>query len=278
MGTVDHFRRMFSGVSLELEDLFLLEPFQISYLPGWVPEESFTCVLKANPGIATFLKKKYPPIAEFVEKVMQKYPSAAAELNVDECADRLLWTIADLLVYNRYPEVYDSLAFHNWDFSEITSLTPLEGRTVIDAGAGTGRVALEAARSAMAVFAVEPVPRLRRFIMEKAGSSGLSNVYAADGFLHSIPYPDSFADVLITSHALGWKLESELPEFERVVKPGGFIIHCPGTLAADNSGNIHEKLISWGYSFSNYFETDGEKRKYWKELPLDSCITSSGQI
>ena len=80
--------------------------------------------------------------------------------------------------------------------------------------------------------------------------------------------PDNYADVLITSHALGWKLEDELWEFERVVKKGGFIIHCPGTADEDGDEYVHYRLISpdWQYDFSGYRESDGWKRKYWKQL------------
>jgi hypothetical protein len=95
----------------------------------------------------------------------------------------------------------------------------------------------------------------------------LRNLYVVDGFGHSLPFPDSFADVLITSHALGWKLAEELTEFERVVEKPGAIIHCPGT-AVGTEEDRHAELISapWGYQFSEFDEADGRKRKYWKRV------------
>ena len=59
-----------------------------------------------------------------------------------------MWTIADLLVYDKCPEVYDGLEFHSWDFGELAGITPLENKVVIEGGAGTGRVTLEAALTA----------------------------------------------------------------------------------------------------------------------------------
>ena len=50
MRTYDHLRKVFIGAELELSDLYLLESFQISYLPGWVSESDFACVIKHNPG------------------------------------------------------------------------------------------------------------------------------------------------------------------------------------------------------------------------------------
>ena len=38
-------RKLFAGVDLDIEDLYLLESFQITYLPGWVPERELAVVL-----------------------------------------------------------------------------------------------------------------------------------------------------------------------------------------------------------------------------------------
>lgn len=173
---------------------------------------------------------------------------------------------------HQMPDLYDGLEFHGWDFAEVTSITPLVGKVVVEVGAGTGRLALEAAVTADTVFAVEPVARLRQFTREKAAQQGLCNVHVLDDLGHAIPLPDGFADVVITSHALGLRLEEELEEFERVAMTGGYIIHCPGTAETphDKSENEqHERLVSleWGYEFSRYREADGWKRKYWKHLP-----------
>jgi len=262
------FRRMFEGVHLELEDLYLLEAFQIGYLPGWVPERELAAVLWATPSIGRFLVKRCPSISEFIERTLARYGPTKDPQKLEDCIQAVVWTIADLLVYNKCPEAYDSLEFHNWDFGEITMITSLDRKVVVDGGAGTGRVALEAARSARQVFAVEPVARLRQFMRQRVSQAGLRDVFVMDGFLDAIPLPDGFADVLITSHALGWRLGDELREFERVVRWEGFIIHCPGTADAPSEEEIHARLISpdWGYEFSRYVESDGRKRKYWKCL------------
>ena len=165
------------------------------------------------------------------------------------------------------PDVYARTPFHDWDFTEVTSLSDISGKCVIDAGAGTGRVCLEAAETAQMVYAVEPVSRLRQFIRMKAAEKGLSNLYVVDGFLHSLPFPDGFADLLITSDALGWQLQPELQEIERVVRRPGAVIHCPGT-ALGKDEQQHSVLTHppWSYEFTVYQEADGRKRKYWKCL------------
>ena len=246
------FRRMFAGADLEIEDLFLLEAFQIDYLPGWIPDAELRVVLREYPEIGRYLRKRNPGIAGFLDRVGDGGAIVEKDLDLRQCCDAVVWTVADLLVYNKCPEIYDQLPFHLWDFAEVTAITDLAGKAVLDGGAGTGRVALEAARAAKTVYAVEPVARLRRFIKEKSALAGLSNLYVVDGFLHDLPFPDSSYEVLITSHALGWHLEKELVEFERVVKPGGWVIHCPGTAETERDEVHHQVLISppWAYSWA----------------------------
>ena len=265
-------RKLFAGVDLDIEDLYLLEPFQITYLPGWVPERELAVVLWAHPSIYRFLKTKCPDVSGHLEATMARYPPSADWSDLDRAENVAVCTIADLIVYNKCPDVYDGLEFHGWDFTEVTGIAPLDGKVVVDVGSGTGRVALEAARTADTVFAVEPVTRLRQFIRERAAHKGYRNVHVVDGFGHSISLPDGFAEVVITSHALGWNLEGELAEFDRIAVSGGSIIHCPGT--AENSNDKsekqhHELLVSpeWGYEWDRYREWDGWKRKYWKHLP-----------
>ena len=262
-------RKPFAGADLQIEDLYLLESFQVEYLPGWVPERELACVLWAHPTIERFLRAKSPAVSPFLDNVKAQYGPAAGRRNLASAEDTIVWTIADLIVYNKCPEFYDRLQFHGWDFAEVTSITPLDGKVVVDVGAGTGRVALEAAKMADTVFAVEPVARLRRFIRERVARDGRDNVHVVDGFCHDIPLPDGYADVVITSHALGWRLEDELPAFERVAGPGGHIIHCPGTAETVAEDEQHKRLVSpeWGYEFARYREADGWKRKYWKRLP-----------
>ncbi len=260
--------KIFKDVSFEIEDLLLLEAFQIGYLPGWIPEPEFAVVLNAYPHISDYLVNRQPAVTDFIHRLKSKCNVVPDHKELARCCEKVTSTIGDLLGYNRYPEVYDAADFHDWDVREITDITPLTDKVIIDGGSGTGRVALEAAQSAKWVFAIEPVTRLRQFIREKSENERLNNVFVMDGFLHCIPLPDDFADIMITSHALSWKLHEELVEFERVVKKGGSIIHCPGTADQPSEEAIHSVLVSpdWNYACRKYEEFDGVKRKYWKHI------------
>ena len=264
-------KKLFADVDLDIEDLYLLESFQIGYLPGWIPERELAKVLWAHPSIDRYLRSKCPEVTRFLDATKARYVRSEDRRDLARAEDLVVWTIADLIVYNKCPDVYDGLDFHRWDFAEVTSITPLDDKVVVDVGSGTGRVALSAASTADTVFAIEPVARLRRFIRESAASKGYGNVHVVDGFGHSIPLPDGLAEVVITSHALGWDLEGELAEFERISARGAYIIHCPGTAENPNDKSEtedHKRLISstWGYEWDRYQETDGWKRKYWKQV------------
>jgi 2-polyprenyl-3-methyl-5-hydroxy-6-metoxy-1,4-benzoquinol methylase len=106
-----------------------------------------------------------------------------AEVNV-------MASMTDLIVYVVDPAVYDAQPFLGWDTGELLSLADFSGKTVIDVGAGTGRLTLPVAETALAVYAVEPVENLRRYIKEKARARGLQNVYPVDGLLMEIPFHD----------------------------------------------------------------------------------------
>lgn len=259
-------RQLFHGVDLKVEDLYLLEAFQIGTLQSRVPEQEFAAVLFAYPSIKDFLINKHPPVAEYIQRIQDKYGPAANEEDIAESSDRLLWEIAEMIIYNKSPEIYDTRAIMGWDFKDITSVVSLKDRVVIDAGAGTGRVAFKAVKDAAIVFAVEPCASLRQFIRKKAQRSNISNLFAVDGFLHAIPLPKGYADVLITSNAIGWKLDDELKEIERVVKPGGYAIHLTSSPNTDDPLTKHLTKPEWRYEYSKYRNNEDTIRRYWKQV------------
>ena len=266
MGYSKMLKELFAGITLNAEDLLLLETFQIKYLPERVPKKEFSVLLRANPVIHRYLISKYPPIEDFISAILKENKPLINKSTIDEYCQELLWEIADLIVYNKYPEIYDAKVEFAWDFREITSVSSLEGKVVIDAGAGTGRLAFLAAQFAETVFAVEPVSSLRRFMRDKANKENVKNLYAIDGFLDSIPLPDNSADVLMTSNAIGWNLEDELKEIERVLKPNACAIHLLRNSDPKAENPLHDFLISpdWEYVCTNYQDTTGWKLKYYK--------------
>ena len=256
-------RGLFPEISLSWEDLLLLETFQIKYLPDRVAVKEFATLLHTYPVLQRFLVSKYPPISSFLTGIMEKNNPANDGVEVEEQCQEALWEIADLIIYNKSPERFDTNAPIKWKLDEISSICSLEGKVVADVGAGSGRIAFMVAPLALTVFAVEPVTSLRSFMKEKAAEKGVENLYIMDGTLDSIPLPDQSLDVLITSNAIGWNLSEELIEIKRVVKSGGHAIHLfQAQEKVDNP--FHEILTSppWNYTCLQEKDENRMKLKY----------------
>lgn len=256
-------QRMFPALDPVVDDLFLLEAHQIGGLPDRAPSRELAAVLHADPRLHRFFVTRHPPIEEYLSRVMTEHGPAATD-DLATCRQTLVWELADLIVYQRAPESYDTGSRVDWDIAAVTEKVDLEGKVVIDAGAGTGRVAFDAAPIARHLYAVEPVARLRRYMREKAVRVGIENLFVLDGFLHAIPLPTGSADVLLTCQAIGWKLDEELREIERVVKPGGTAMHLFGSASAvDNP--LHEQLVTSGYQSDTYQKESLQIHRYWKQ-------------
>jgi len=251
--------------SLSFNALLLLERVQLSWLPGWLPESELAVALRANPAVAWFMRHKCPELAGWLDDVMAMEASAAPgpdEVRQAELA--ILQTLNDLLTYALNPAAYDAQPFLRWDDQELLSLIDFAGKTVIDIGSGTGRLAFVAAREgAKAVYAVEPVANLRDYIRARAGELGLANVYAVDGLITDLPFSGDFADVTVGGHVFGDHREEELVELLRVTRPGGMVILCPAN--ADKDNDRHSFLGDHGFAWSRFEEPgEGTMRKYWR--------------
>ena len=87
------------------------------------------------------------------------------------------------------------------------------GRTVVDVGAGTGKLTRLLVATGARVIAVEPVAEMR---------AKLAGIEALDGTAEQIPLPDATADVITVAQAFHWfDHDRALPELHRVLRPGG---------------------------------------------------------
>jgi len=256
---------------LSFNTLLLLEQVQLSWLPGWLPEPELQIALKANPVVEWYFRHKCPQINEWLNQVLAGADSTlySAE-EVRRAEIEILASMTDLIVYAVDPSIYDVQPFLNWDPNELLALTDFTGQTVIDVGAGTGKLTLLVAEKADVVFAVEPVTNLRNYLKQKARARNLNNIYPVDGLITDIPCPPQFADITMGGHVFGDDLEAEYKELRRVTRPGGMIILCPGNTNLDNE--THRFLVLHGFEWSRFEEPrDGMKRKYWKMIKQAEC-------
>jgi SAM-dependent methyltransferase len=89
------------------------------------------------------------------------------------------------------------------------------GDTIVDLGAGTGKLTRLLEPSGARVVAVEPIPEMRALI-------GVGEVM--DGTAESIPLDDASASLVTAAQAFHWfDLDRALPEIHRVLRPGGHV-------------------------------------------------------
>ena len=68
MGYSKMLRKLFSGISLCVEDLLLLESFQVKYLPERVPQKEFAALIRKFPFIKNYLILRDPSIKNFIRR------------------------------------------------------------------------------------------------------------------------------------------------------------------------------------------------------------------
>ena len=248
---------------LSFNNLLLLEREQLSWFPGWLPEPELATALQANKTVEWYFRHKCPELKDWLDDVTTKENTIIANAEkIREAEIKVMKSINDLLTYAVDPSLYDNQPFLNWDPKELSGMLDFSNKIVVDVGAGTGRLTFIAAEKAKTVFAVEPVENLRRFIKAKAKKLELTNVFAVDGLIEDIPFPNNFADVALGGHVFGDHPEIEFQDLKRVTKPGGMMILCPGNNDRDN--DTHTFLVSKGFEWSRFEEPeDGIKRKYW---------------
>jgi ubiquinone/menaquinone biosynthesis C-methylase UbiE len=89
------------------------------------------------------------------------------------------------------------------------------GRTVLDVGAGTGKLTRLLVPSGARVVAVEPLDEMRALI------DGSETVAAT---AEELPFADATADAITVAQAFHWfDHDRALPEFHRVLKPEGVL-------------------------------------------------------
>jgi SAM-dependent methyltransferase len=132
------------------------------------------------------------------------------------------------------PPAFDALApgFDLWAqtfglerFEPFLKRLPDHPRTVLDAGCGTGILAVHVADHVGRVVGMDISPGMLAVAATRRAEARKTNVEFVRGDLEAIPFGNGSFDCAISSAALyNTRLEVSLPELRRVVRPGGRIL------------------------------------------------------
>lgn len=100
-----------------------------------------------------------------------------------------------------------------------TWLVGTESASVLELGAGTGRLTAELVATGHDVLATDPLPEMLELLRAR-----LPDVRTAVASAEEIPLPDRSVDVVVSAQAFQWfEPDRALPEIARVLRPGGRI-------------------------------------------------------
>lgn len=120
--------------NLSFNHLLLLGRVQLSWFPGWIPEEELVVALQANPVVDWFLRHKCPELIPWLDRIISTRKTSVPQSpeQVRQAELKVLSVINDLLVYAIDPNLYDAQPFLGWDSTELTGITDFSNKVVKD--------------------------------------------------------------------------------------------------------------------------------------------------
>ena len=246
-----------------------MERFQIRYIlgnPDEAGKKALAMALKANPKVAGLFMSKCPEMAETVKTLTAQIPAELTPEEIRTAEVQVIGDYEDFVIYTTPNLMHEKCDFiYGWHKERLFELCGLEGKTVLDVGSGTGRLAFAAAEKAAFVVASEPVDSLREYMRDEIARKGITNMRVCDGMCDSLPFPDNSFDVVMRGHVVGDRFRKEVDELTRITKPGGWLLDVPGDQQRETDRN--EALIADGWEEMAYEGTFGRTTyRYRKQV------------
>jgi ubiquinone/menaquinone biosynthesis C-methylase UbiE len=254
----------FSFNTFLLFDRYIVRSIARNKNPEFNPK--LAIALSGNPAVFWYLVNKCPECAEHFRRLLETAPVNCSPEEIRDCEVFVLNELDWAVVYV-YPELMEELRYiKDWDKQRLLSITDFTGKTVLDIGAGTGRLAFAAAPLAKYVYASEPVDKLREYMREKLQRLNLRNVYVIDGTVESIPFPDESFDIVMSGHVFGDNYKAEWLEMNRVTKHRGWVIDCQGDDRYKHPEGPKKEMLQLGFEYAHHVsKTGGDIYRYWQQ-------------
>ena len=123
-------RELFPDITLQAEDLLLLESFQINYLPDRVVKKEFAALLRKYAVVHRFLVNKHPPIESFLSDLLEENARVSHPDKIEEDCQEARGEGADRLSYLKDQDLIDSWGRVGGVREEIAANTPGAGKPV----------------------------------------------------------------------------------------------------------------------------------------------------
>ncbi len=139
------------------------------------------------------------------------------------------------------------------------------GRTLLELGAGTGKLTRLLVASGVRIIALEPVASMRAKLATAV--TGAATVELLDGTAEAIPLPAASVDEIVVAQAFHWfDAIRALSEMHRVLRPGGRVLLA---------WNMRDESVPWVRALGDLIRTlAGDEPQVWDDdwrAALDRC-------